>query len=134
MVRSQPEVPLRAMSEFMVTYHRELVPLENMGMSVVGAATGYPGAVHNWPYPSLDVASGELAPSLTRGSIWKSRPCASPRQHSGASSGGWGVDESALRELSVSATPLLWDGMGTEVMPLTAPCHLWQSGKLPTGS
>jgi hypothetical protein len=68
-----------------------IIPLENMGMSLVKEAAGNhggcPETVHNWPYSSLKGNCGALAPSVTDGNTWESRSCTLHRQHSGAGLG-----------------------------------------------
>lgn len=92
------------------------LPLENM----VGAASragGCPEAVHNWPCPSLDAALLESLAHLSPPQHWKSGPCASHQQHSGADPGGRGVSQPALRVYELTLL-LIWHGVDhAQVMP-----------------
>lgn len=49
------------------------------------------------PTPHWVCQSGELAPSLTCGCTWESRPYTSPRQHYGAGPSGRCVGQLALK-------------------------------------
>lgn len=65
-----------------------MLPLHNMEMSLVRAATvDHLDVQRLWrtsQTPHWIGCSEELAPSLTTGNTWKSRPCALPRQDSKA--------------------------------------------------
>jgi hypothetical protein len=74
-----------------------MLPVENMGMSLVGAATGdhmdVQGLCRTIPTPHWLWHSRELVPSLTRDSTQESALHAFPRQYTGPGPGGGGMGE-----------------------------------------
>ena len=99
-VRSQPELPLKAMSESVgyavagvgVNVYDSYYTREHGDVPGPGSCWGpggCPGAVHNWSCLSWMQCSGELASSISRaGSTQESSPCTLPGQHGGAGPDG----------------------------------------------
>ena len=122
---SQPKLPPRIMSGYVATQQQGsvlILPLENMGTSLVGAAitdhVNAQGLCKTGSVPHWLWGYGDLVPPLTRNNILSSRPCALPRQHSGAGPGGGGVGKPTPGHECWRADP----DTGTEVsllIPLT---------------
>jgi hypothetical protein len=112
-----------------------ILPLENTGMSLIGAAYWHHENVQGLyiagPVPYWMWCSGELAPSLASGSTWENELCTSPGQHSTADPGGRGVGEPALRVRVQGSWPshlsaAKWHGCGEGLPPITT-CRSWEN-------